>query len=145
MGAKKKKKKKARLNRQAENSWSLRVHSKRDTLLLSLPQDSPTLRNLPQTLPLIQLFPDLISNASFLYRQRKPLPQAFLFFLCFFLAGLQNRRVGLGQDLVADLGVGDGAVLLAQVQAQLALVAEAELALFALPTQPEKKKNQQPK
>lgn len=67
------------------------------------------------------------------------------FFCVFFLAGLQNRRVGLGQDLVADLGVGDGAVLLAQVQAQLALVAEAELALFALPTQPEKKKNQQPK
>ncbi|TNN67950.1 hypothetical protein EYF80_021919 [Liparis tanakae] len=41
-------------------------------------------------------------------------------------AGLQGGLVGLAQDLVADLGVGDGAVLLAQVEAQLALVAEVQ-------------------
>lgn len=39
-------------------------------------------------------------------------------------AGLQNGLVGLGQDLVADLGVGDGPVFLAQVKTQLTLVAE---------------------
>lgn len=39
-------------------------------------------------------------------------------------AGLQQRLIGLGQDLVADLGVGDGPVFLAQVKTQLALVAK---------------------
>lgn len=39
-------------------------------------------------------------------------------------AGLQDRLVGLGQHFVADLGVGDGPVFLAQVQTQLTLVAE---------------------
>lgn len=39
-------------------------------------------------------------------------------------AGLQKRLIGLRQDLVADLGVGDGPVFLAQVKTQLALVAE---------------------
>lgn len=47
-------------------------------------------------------------------------------------AGLQERLVGLGQDLVADLGVGDGAVFLAQVKAQLTLVAEVKVTLLAL-------------
>lgn len=47
-------------------------------------------------------------------------------------AGLQNGLVGLGQDLVADLGVGDGPVFLAQVKTQLALVAEVKVALLTL-------------
>ena len=48
------------------------------------------------------------------------------------LAGLQYRLIGLGQDLVADLGVGDGPVFLAQVKAQLALVAEVQVTLLTL-------------
>lgn len=47
-------------------------------------------------------------------------------------AGLQDGLVGLGQDLVADLGVGHGPVLLPQVEAQLALVAEVQVALLTL-------------
>lgn len=47
-------------------------------------------------------------------------------------AGLQERLVGLGQHLVADLGVGDGPVFLAQVQAQLALVSEVQVTLLTL-------------
>lgn len=43
-----------------------------------------------------------------------------------------GASVGPGQDLVPDLGVGDGPMLLAQVQAQLALVAEVQLARLAL-------------
>lgn len=39
-------------------------------------------------------------------------------------AGLQNGLVGLGQDLVADLGVGNSPMFLTQVKTQLALVAE---------------------
>lgn len=39
-------------------------------------------------------------------------------------AGLQNGLIGLGQDLVADLGVGNSPVFLTQVKTQLALVAE---------------------
>lgn len=39
-------------------------------------------------------------------------------------AGLQNGLIGLGQDLVADLGVGNSPVFLTQMKAQLALVAE---------------------
>lgn len=46
--------------------------------------------------------------------------------------GLQDRLERLRQDLVADLGVGNGPVLLAQVKAQLALVAEVKVTLFAL-------------
>lgn len=46
--------------------------------------------------------------------------------------GLQDRLERLSQDLVADLGVGNGPVLLAQVKAQLALVAEVKVTLFAL-------------
>lgn len=47
-------------------------------------------------------------------------------------AGLQDGLVGLSQDLVADLGVGDGPVFLAQVQTQLALVAEVKVTLLTL-------------
>lgn len=47
-------------------------------------------------------------------------------------AGLQDGLIRLRQDLVADLGVGDRPVLLAQVKTQLALVAEVEVALLAL-------------
>lgn len=46
--------------------------------------------------------------------------------------GLQDWLEWLRQDLVADLGVGNGPMLLAQVKAQLALVAEVKVALFAL-------------
>lgn len=44
--------------------------------------------------------------------------------------GLQDGLVGVGQDLVADLGVGDGAMLLPQVETQLALVAEVQVTLL---------------
>ena len=47
-------------------------------------------------------------------------------------AGLQKRLVGLGQHLVADLGVGHGPVFLAQVQTQLTLVAEVKVTLLTL-------------
>ncbi|KAG7243427.1 hypothetical protein INR49_011884 [Caranx melampygus] len=47
-------------------------------------------------------------------------------------AGLQDGLIRLCQDLVADLGVGDRPVFLAQVKTQLALVAEVEVALLAL-------------
>lgn len=47
-------------------------------------------------------------------------------------AGLQDGLVGLAQDLVADLGVGDGPVLLAQVETQLTLVAEVQVTLLTL-------------
>lgn len=46
--------------------------------------------------------------------------------------GLQRRLEWLRQDLVADLGVGHSPVFLAQVKAQLALVAEVKVALFTL-------------
>lgn len=45
-------------------------------------------------------------------------------------AGLQKGLVGLGQDLVSDLGVGDGPVFLPEVETQLALMAEVEVALL---------------
>lgn len=51
-------------------------------------------------------------------------------------AGLHNGLIGLSQDLVADLGVGDGPVFLPQVKTQLALVAEVKVTLLTL------KKNQ---
>lgn len=47
-------------------------------------------------------------------------------------AGLQNGLIGLGQDLVADLGVGNSPVFLAQVKTQLALVAEVQVTLLTL-------------
>lgn len=47
-------------------------------------------------------------------------------------AGLQDWLVGLGQKLVADLGVGDGAVFLPQMETQLTLVAEVDVALVTL-------------
>lgn len=52
----------------------------------------------------------------------------------FFLssAGLQKRLEGLGQHLVADLGVGHGPVFLPQVQTQLALVSEVEVTFLTL-------------
>ena len=48
------------------------------------------------------------------------------------LTGLQDGLVGVGQDLVVDLVVGDGAVLLPQVETQLALVADVQVTLLTL-------------
>ena len=47
-------------------------------------------------------------------------------------AGLQKGLEGLGQHLVADLGVGDGSMFLAQVQTQLAFVSEVKVTLLTL-------------
>lgn len=57
--------------------------------------------------------------------------------------GLQDRLERLRQHLVADLGVGNGPVLLAQVKAQLALVAEVKVALFTLVNGEVNRSNQQ--
>lgn len=47
-------------------------------------------------------------------------------------AGLQDRLVGVGQDFVADLGVGESTMLLSQVEAELALVAEVKVTFLTL-------------
>jgi hypothetical protein len=47
-------------------------------------------------------------------------------------AGLQEGLVALRQDLVAHFGVGDGPVLLPQVEPQLALVSEVEVTFLTL-------------
>lgn len=47
-------------------------------------------------------------------------------------AGLQDWLVGLSQELVANLGVGDGTVFLPQMETQLTLVAEVDVTLVTL-------------
>lgn len=79
-----------------------------------------TSKLLLKSLPLITL---LAFMCSYSFRQLNLL-------LC--SVGLQDRLEWLRQDLVADLGVGNSPVLLAQVKAQLALVAEVKVALFTL-------------
>lgn len=65
----------------------------------------------------------LAFTLSYLFRQ-------FNLLVC--SVGLQDRLERLRQHLVADLGVGNSPVFLAQVKAQLALVAEVKVALFTL-------------
>lgn len=76
----------------------------------------------------------LAFTLSYLFRQ-------FNLLVC--SVGLQDRLERLRHHLVADLGVGNSPVFLAQVKAQLALVAEVKVALFALVKHEVNRSNQQ--
>lgn len=62
-----------------------------------------------------------------------------LVFVCVFSAGLgQIRQICCG-DTVLDLGIGDGTVLLSQVQPKLALMAKVQVTFLTLQNKNKKK------